>query len=255
MPVEMAISRRINDNSNNPYGGCTARYIINSREWHSGQENYWYFYTEHGSYNANQNPYGYFVRSAGPRDLASGGYWFYMQLLQGVRYRVSISSDLNFNSNTVGNIEYGVSDPGGVRRQLLGSGVNGNNSTYNNVNADRFYNHDNPSYFADFGSEIRMPAHSGTMRLRTNTHWDSQPGIDFIGAAGEFRMSSDTGNLNLRVDGWGIFYDYLQSPIFYDLNDSGYYVNPRSRSRMSGLQLRGIDNNASGDDAILRSIP
>jgi len=89
-PVRLSISRAITDNSSNPYGGCTAEFVINSREWHSGQENMWYFYTEHGSYNANQNPYGYYIYQAGPRDLAGGGYWFYMLLLDGVRYRMMV---------------------------------------------------------------------------------------------------------------------------------------------------------------------
>ncbi|NCZ69666.1 MAG: hypothetical protein EBY80_05720 [Actinobacteria bacterium] len=43
----------------------------------------------------------------------------------------------------------------------------------------------------------------------------------------------------------------LRAPIFYDSDDTAYYVNPRSASRMSGLRLDGVDNNASGDDAIL----
>ena len=43
----------------------------------------------------------------------------------------------------------------------------------------------------------------------------------------------------------------FRAPIFYDSNDTGFYVNPRSNSIMSGLRLRGIDNNASGDDALL----
>ena len=43
----------------------------------------------------------------------------------------------------------------------------------------------------------------------------------------------------------------VRAPIFYDYNDTGFYVDPRSQSRMSGLRLDGIDNEASGTDAIL----
>jgi hypothetical protein len=51
----------------------------------------------------------------------------------------------------------------------------------------------------------------------------------------------------------GIIYGYsdIRSPIFYDYNDTSYYINPRSASRLSGLRLDGVDNQASGDDAIL----
>jgi len=51
----------------------------------------------------------------------------------------------------------------------------------------------------------------------------------------------------------GIIYGYsdIRSPIFYDYNDTSYYINPRSASRLSGLRLDGVDNEASGTDAIL----
>ena len=45
----------------------------------------------------------------------------------------------------------------------------------------------------------------------------------------------------------------MRSPIFYDSDDTAYFVNPRSNSTLSGLKLNGIDNDAagSGSDAIL----
>jgi hypothetical protein len=43
----------------------------------------------------------------------------------------------------------------------------------------------------------------------------------------------------------------IYAPIYYDSNDTNYFVNPRSNSRMSGLRLDGVDNQASGEDAIL----
>ena len=43
----------------------------------------------------------------------------------------------------------------------------------------------------------------------------------------------------------------FRAPIFYDLDDTNYYCDPRSTSRFSGLRLDGVDNNASGEDAIL----
>jgi hypothetical protein len=45
----------------------------------------------------------------------------------------------------------------------------------------------------------------------------------------------------------------VRSPIFYDSNDTAYYLDPRSTSVLSGLKLNGVDNEAAGtgSDAIL----
>jgi hypothetical protein len=91
---------------------------------------------------------------------------------------------------------------------------------------------------------LSMPYYNGgTMYLRTNSHWDSISGIDAIGGAGEFRFSSNTGNLNVRTDGWLIAHDYVQSlnqvygTIYYDQNNTGYYVDPSSNSKIYNLEL------------------
>lgn len=71
-------------------------------------------------------------------------------------------------------------------------------------------------------------------------------GIGMYGAAGEFRMSSDSGDLNLRVDGWIMGHNYIQShsamysPIYYDGNDSAYYLDPNGGSRLSTMQIDRI---------------
>ena len=49
----------------------------------------------------------------------------------------------------------------------------------------------------------------------------------------------------IRADG------SMRSVVFYDQNDTGYYVDPRSASVLSGLKLNGVDNQASGGDYIL----
>lgn len=94
----------------------------------------------------------------------------------------------------------------------------------------------------------------GSMNFRSRTHWDNISGIDIIGGAGEFRMSSDTGELNLRVDGWVYGTTQMQTPIIYDLNDTAYYLDPNSTSRLWrpnsdtqqrwNMHFRGIDNGA-----------
>jgi hypothetical protein len=70
-------------------------------------------------------------------------------------------------------------------------GKYGNATTFNNDGTVTFQN-----------EGIKIPYYNGgTMWFRTNTHWDSVSGIDVIGGSGEFRISSNTGAISLRVDG------------------------------------------------------
>jgi hypothetical protein len=70
-------------------------------------------------------------------------------------------------------------------------GKYGNATTFNNDGTVTFQN-----------EGIKMPYYNGgTMWFRTNTHWESVSGIDVIGGSGEFRISSNTGAISLRVDG------------------------------------------------------
>lgn len=257
--VEFAISRSINDNGNNPYGGCTSRFIINSREWHSGQENLWYFYTEHGSGNASQSPFGYYIHSIGPRDLAGGGYWMYMRLLNGVMYRMSVSADMNFNADGVGSPEYNVADPGGIPRLPLGSGVIGNNNNYNQITSSvgRFgiiYDYDDAAYYVDpNGNSKLLNLGLGNVtpdvRLSVNgdTHISSY--LYMGGTAGSsgswgVRALSSGGNWTVNANsftfdnvGYGGTWNFtissgnaqasssMRAPIFYDSNDTTYYAD------------------------------
>ena len=90
--------------------------------------------------------------------------------------------------------------------------------------------------------------------------------IAFRAGAGTSAGSPDTSILGYsdrlemrRSDTWEqrLYSGYVEArgsyraPIFYDSDDTAFYVNPRSDSRMSGLRLDGIDNQASGTDAIL----
>ncbi len=85
----------------------------------------------------------------------------------------------------------------------------------------------------------------GSMNFRSQTHWASYSGIDITGGAGEFRMSSDTGDLNLRVDGWIRAENYLEAgsevkgTIFRDIVNTGYFVDADSISSLYGVAIRG----------------
>jgi len=252
-PVRLSISRAISDNGSNPYGGCTAEFVINSREWHSGQENMWYFYTEHGSYNANQNPYGYYIYQAGPRDLAGSGYWFYMLLLDGVRYRMSVSADMNFNNDNIGSIEYSVADPGGVPRVPLGSGVIGNNTTYNQTTSTYamhsiMYDYDDRNYYIDPNSTSRIRK---TNLVASGTSWDDGLNLYSSDESNRWNLLVDNGasdylrfaynnseDFRLQPDAT-ISYNSMYAPIYYDLDDSTYYTNPAN----GGFVLQGGSSN------------
>jgi hypothetical protein len=113
--------------------------------------------------------------------------------------------------------------------------INGNEPNVEQLSGNRV-NQGNGLWF-DNASSIVMPyRNGGTMRFRTNTHWDSQSGIDLIGGAGEFRMSSDSGNLNLRVDGWLYASDVSYGSRFIDINDGNYYADPASTSYFNDMR-------------------
>jgi hypothetical protein len=220
---------------------------------------YWGYYNGYQARLVENRTWGYdYYRVRVGSPVTISGDIRYVPVYVDVRYYAQVDAiirtnrDVTFTDSTPSrSYAYINQSPGATNISDFSPDTIAYPSMDNAIASSRYYD-TNTSYFGDFGSEIRMPyQNGGTMRLRTNTHWDNQSGIDLIGGAGEFRMSSDVGNLNLRVDGWGIFYDYVNSPIYYDLSDSGYYVNPRTQSRMSGLRLDGRDNQASGDDAIL----
>jgi hypothetical protein len=113
--VKFTVSRSINANGNDPYGGPSADFTVLSREWHSGQDFCSVLYGEHGS---GSGAGGFYIRKAGPRDLASGGYWFYMELEGGIDYIVR----RNVSSGYLGNFA-STTDPGNVP-QIISKGYN-----------------------------------------------------------------------------------------------------------------------------------
>ena len=129
----------------------------------------------------------------------------------------------------------------------------GNNYFDGDVRGSVFYDRYDTGYYHNgaYGYSRTYNGHSnpntvygGEMYFRRNTHWSSYPGIDYIGGAGEFRMSSNSGALNLRCDGWGYFYNWIQSigpgyfPFIYDRNDSNYSLDLNSTSQ-DAMKIRG----------------
>ena len=75
------------------------------------------------------------------------------------------------------------------------------------------------------------------------TEWSGYTGIQYRDGAGsqEFRMSSDSGDLNLRVDGTGQFHGAggVEADVFKDINNAGYFVKPADTSNLNALGVAG----------------
>ena len=73
-----------------------------------------------------------------------------------------------------------------------------------------------------------------------------------LDASGNPQWGSDSGAFSITGN-YTTIGTSARSPLFYDSDDTSYYVDPRSNSTLSGLKLNGIDNDAagSGSDAIL----
>lgn len=83
--IEFYVTRSINFNGNSPYGGCTAKFTAQGREWHSGQEMMVVQYGEHGTNSSGGQ--GYYISHARVADQAGGGYWVYLRVRSGITYR------------------------------------------------------------------------------------------------------------------------------------------------------------------------
>ena len=53
------------------------------------------------------------------------------------------------------------------------------------------------------------------------------------------------GSTYAAISGRGWFRDDIMAPIFYDRNDSGYYVDPNGTSRIGGIQIGGASNTSN----------
>jgi hypothetical protein len=274
--VRFTITRSINDNGNDPYGGCTADFTAHSREWHGGQETCTVFYTQHGS-----APYGQYITNAGPRDLAGNGYWFYMRVLQGVTYKVYVHAE----SGPMGNFDpASQTDPGSVPAvytgfNILGSGGNSadfvaqNNSFgLSSVRAPIFYDYNDTGFYDDPASTSNLNLVQ-TRDLRAlgqirATGWYNSNSGSHTGPAIEIGVSSPGSsngyilaynrdnssyiNMNFNATAFnfggqsGGFLNCdtsIRSPIFYDSNDTGYYLDPNAdrSTNINGFSSRTVE--------------
>lgn len=116
--IEFYVSRAINDDGASPYGGCTAKFTAQGREWHAGQELMVVQYGEHGQ-NASGGA-GYYITHARVADFAGSGYWIYLRVRSGITYifREALHGGAGCNFSSL----QGTTDPGSA--QPIYAGLN-----------------------------------------------------------------------------------------------------------------------------------
>ena len=139
----------------------------------------------------------------------------------------------------------------------------GGTSYMNDVRANIFYDRNNTAYYfgsssgdarfrntrvnnlqVENGATITSVNNNGRIYLGGNLHIDAQGGQDLYlnyYSGRRTRMFYTSNREGARLDTNGIFYAFNQtrSPIYYDYNNTGYYGDFASNSRLYDLQLRG----------------
>ena len=190
--VRFSISRAIFWNGSSPYGGPSMDVVAYSREWHGGQEGAVITYAEHGSVPGNG-----WVTNAGPRDLAGGGYWFYMRIWGGVDYAMRVYR----GCGPIGTNWEETSDPGSIFKVKLGVNNIGAQHTGFNTNGqvrgDIYYDYNDEGYYGDFnGRSVLNSLQLGTASSdTTNLKLDVQGNMAIRGANGLY-FGVSTNNFN-----------------------------------------------------------
>lgn len=168
--VRFSIARAIGWNGASPYGGPSMDVVAYSREWHGGQEGAVITYAEHGSV-----PGSGWVTNAGPRDLAGGGYWFYMRIWGGVDYAMRVYR----GSGPIGTSWESTSDPGSVF--ALRVGVNNIGSTHTGFNTT------GPIYGSTLYNGTNAVIHAGNIASQSVSYADES---GFASSAGSVEWTS-----------------------------------------------------------------
>ena len=141
-----------------------------------------------------------------------------------------------------------------------GYAIDTRGTLYNNtdVRAPIFYDANNTGYYGDFASTsvmnninvagtIQSTNGAGAIRLSGNLHIDSYSGNDiYLNYYGGNRTRAFIGTSEkFRVDTNGIVYafDQFRTPIVYDNNDTGYYLDPASLTRLNRLYINQRNDN------------
>ena len=129
------------------------------------------------------------------------------------------------------------------------------------MRAPMFYDSNNTAYYihADNHSYLHTLALGGNSLGFINKDRDAEIKVsddNFNGTGAEFVFWGDlvAGNAQLTAE-VGNFTSQVRTPVLYDSNNTGYYVNPASTSNLNGLTVNGtITGNISGNANTLDNI-
>jgi len=135
-------------------------------------------------------------------------------------------------------------------------------STFSTVRADIYYDRQTPSYYLDPGNTSntnRMQAQTICLGGVCRTTWPSGGGAgDNLGnhiATTNLNMNNNNiGNISTSYHVRGVASADFRAPVFYDTDNTGYYVNPAQTSNFNLLNVRGSTINLGSEGSkIVRS--
>jgi hypothetical protein len=116
------------------------------------------------------------------------------------------------------------------------------------VRGTQFYDYNNTGYYVNPAGQ----SHMNTLTLAGNRIGFINPAFDAEirvsdsnpdGTGAEFTFYGDTGARNAQLSAEvGSFNARVRTPIMYDYNDSGYYVDPNSLTNLNNLTVQGTLN-------------
>ena len=136
-------------------------------------------------------------------------------------------------------------------RNSVTYGINSNTSE---IYATVLYDSNNTGFYLDPNSTSNLNiTQTGSLNLGNSStykfstgEWAGSggwPGYTYTGGDHRFGFSSTSGKIDLWTDGIMYAIESHRSPIFYDSDDTGYYVNPNSESKIVKLW---INNGGAG---------
>lgn len=231
-PIEFYVTRSIYDNSSTPYGGPTAKFVIQSMEWHSGQQMGTVQYGERG--DSSSLGASNWITHAKVTNLSGGGYWVYLRLrtttTAGVTYmfrRAAVGGQgINFSA-----IE-STTDPGGAARLYYG---------FNLISAGT-----EARFYRDGNQVIDAGGFSGSLAVGYGSF--ASPGIT-LGDA-QYGLYVTGGNLYYKSASGGVHYwrNIANSANTMSLDNSGNVVAAGS---VTGTSFSGAGTGLTGTAASL----
>jgi hypothetical protein len=248
--IEFYVSRSINENGNSPYGGCTAKFTAQAREWHSGQETMVVQYGEHGANSSSGQ--GFYISHARIADLAGGGNWVYLRVRAGITYyfREALHGGPGCDFSTL----QGATDPGSGQPIFAGL-----NLIATSVAANFYYNGSAALHAGNYSS-YALPISGGTcsgairapqITAGGSTNTDAQfgvQGVAHLGGGGNYVYWGGTvGNVNSwssrEISSSGT---HTLSVSRWILNRDGYGSQPLIDAQLGSIALGQYTTIASG---------